>query len=518
MSPPPASVRYNDWRQVAVEPLDTFTPTLPVSVIIPYYQTPADTLAKTLAALAGQTYPRGLFEVVIVDDGSEPPLCKPCSTQLHVKVVRQERRGFGLARARNNGARAATHDILLFLDSDVLAESDWMVAHARWHHAVSDALTLGSHAHVATDGIDAETIRRRPGSLRELFSDRPADPQRTEGLMRRTDDLTTRADDVFHAMTGGNFGIGKSFYWLVGGSDESFARWGWEDTELGYRAYTRGALLVPVGDAFVWHQGRSAEDDQDAKTRSYWIQHGKVAHLIAHDGLRRARTGRIYAVPQYVVTVDAAHHPARKVIEATANILADRVHDLVVRIETPTDDDDERLAWLRDVFGPDPRVRVAPAGAALDEFPASPFHVTVPAGAVFVPNLVHRLRARLRGAVIAVSILPDGSRVSITRAWALHRARRAGGGPADFGDARTVSARSLQIRLDAPPGSADRTASTKVVGSPTDWERLRGRARNLHGYREAWSFLKWLAGVVGREAVKRLHAVPRHLRRRIRRT
>ncbi len=82
VSPKPTSVRYNDWRQVAVEPLDAFTPTMPVSVIIPYYQTPAETLARTLAALEGQSYPRELFEVIIVDDGSEPPLERPLSTLL----------------------------------------------------------------------------------------------------------------------------------------------------------------------------------------------------------------------------------------------------------------------------------------------------------------------------------------------------------------------------------------------------------------------------------------------------
>ncbi len=344
-----------------MEPLDTFTPILPVSVISPCYQTPAETLARTLAALEGQTYPRDLFEVVIVDDGSQPPLERPRSTPLNVRVVRQERRGFGIARARNTGARAAVHDILLFLDSDTLAEAGWMAAHARWHHAVFDALTLGFLAQVAMDGIDAETIRHRPGSLRELFSDRPADPHSIEGLMRRTSDLTTRADDIFHAMAGGNFGIGKSFYWLVGGSDESFARWGGEDTELSYRAYTRGGLLVPVRDAFAWHQGRWAEV-RDAKTRSYRIQLGKAANLIAHHGLRRVRPGRIYAVPQYVVTIDAGCRPAEQVIETAANILADRVHDLVVRIETHASYDDERLAWLRDVFGPDPRVCVAPTG------------------------------------------------------------------------------------------------------------------------------------------------------------
>ncbi len=240
MMPLPTSVPYNDWRQVEAEPLETFVPTLPVSVVIPAYRTPAATLARTLAALEGQTYPRDLWEVLLVDDGSQPPLERPRSAALDVRVVRQERRGFGLARARNTGAGAAAGDILIFLDSDTLVEADWLAAHARWHHAVCDALTLGSRVHVAVDGLDAETIRGRPGALRELLADRPAGPREVESLLLRTRGLTTRADDVFNALTGGNFGVGQSFYRLVGGMDESFTRWGAEDTEFSYRAYARG--------------------------------------------------------------------------------------------------------------------------------------------------------------------------------------------------------------------------------------------------------------------------------------
>ena len=216
-----------------------------------------------------------------------------------MKVVRQERRGFGLARARNTGARAAAHDVLLFLDSDILVERNWIAAHARWHHAVSDAVTVASYADVAMDGIDADTIRRRPGSLQELLSDRPADPRPGEGHLIRTNDPTSRADDPFRVVAGGNFGIGKDFYRSVGGHDESFTRWGMEEIELGWRAYTRGGLLVPVRDAFAWHQGR-LDEGREAKDRSLRIQRAKIAHLIAHRGLRGNRPGRIFTVPRVV--------------------------------------------------------------------------------------------------------------------------------------------------------------------------------------------------------------------------
>ena len=484
MIPKPVTVRYNDWRQVELPAVEAFVPTLPVSVIMPCWRTPPETLARTLASLEGQTYPRRLFEVVIVDDGSAPPLQLPAPTPLDVRIVRQERRGVGIARARNAGARAAAHDVLLFLDGDTLVEAGWMAAHARWHHAVSDVLTIGFRAYVDVDGIDADAIRRRPGSLQALFSDRPTDGFDHRSHMMRTRDLTSRADDPFRVVIGGNFGIGKGFHDAAGGSDESFSRWGMEDVELGYRAYTRGGLLAPLRETLAWHQGRRHEG-KGAKLASLRLQYAKAAQLIAHRGLRGDRPGRIYTVPQHVVTIDAAGAPVEPISRAVSSLLADRVHDLVVRIETPPGGDAGQLALLRETFGPDPRVRVAPDRSALEEFPVAPFHVTLPATAGFAPHLVSRLRAALGDAVTATAPLPDGSAASITRTWAIHRARRAAARPADFGEARTLSAASLKLRGAEASGNPP-------IGLPPRRERLLDGVRGIRSLADAWTLIRWL--------------------------
>jgi len=496
VKPQPNSVWYNDWRQVDVEPLDTFTPTMPVSVIIPYYQTHAAALEMTLAMLERQTYPRDMFEVIIVDDGSAPPLERPLDTTLDVKVVRQERRGFGLARARNNGARAAAHDILLFLDSDMLTEPKWMAAHARWHHAVSDALTMGPYPYVAMDDIDLDTIRQWRGSLEELFSDRPKTDVSKRGYMLRVNNLISRADDMFRVVPGGNLGVSKWFYQLVGGHDESFTRWGMEDVEFNYRAYIQGGLLAPDPDAIAWHQGAWGEDIE-AKRRSERLQYGKIANLIAHPNFRGDSSRQIFKTPQYVVTIDGKRGSTDQLIKAVMNALEDRIYDLVVRIEMPDDVDCERLARLLEWFCPDPRVRVAPTRSALDEFPASPFHVTLPA-AVFGRDVTHRLRARLGDAVCATATLPDGTQASITRAWALNRARRTGRPHTDFGEVRSMSIRDLKLKSAA---SVNATVAPEAVNYPTTWDRLIGRLQDVRSFREGCSFLKWLTGAAWFRAV-----------------
>ena len=486
MNPPPAGVRDNEWHRVALPPPDLFRPGTPVSVVVPYYEQPAE-LERTLAALERQTWPRELFEVVVVDDGSKTPLAVPPSP-LRVTVVHQEDRGFGLARARNAGVQTAAHDILLFLDADMLPEAGWIAAHARWHHAVCDAVTLGSRSFVAVEDMDAETIRARRGSLRELFADRPWDTSFVTRHMARTRHLTARGDDQFRVLVGSNFGIRRELFEAAGGFDETFTRWGGEDTEFGYRAQTIGALLVPLGDGFAWHQGRLAED-RERKDESQDIQRGKLAHLIAHQEFRAASPGRTFAVPQYVVTIDAAQTHRSRILEVAERVLAGRTSDLVVRIALG---DDERLPWLREHLGPDPRIRIAPRQSALDEFPAAAFHVEIPATVRIAPDVVRRMRAALGSAASAVAPLGDGSTASITRAWALHRARRNGSAVDRFGEVLLLSPRRLGVALAVQRG-----------GRGPRWQHLRhriGQVRvkigQVRSPKQAWWFLAWLAGAV----------------------
>ena len=139
-------------------------------------------------------------------------------------------------------------------------------------------------------------------------------------------------------------------------------------------------------------------------------------------------------------------------------------------------------------------MRVGAAGTALDEFPAAPFHVTIPAGAVFARGLVHRLRGELGPAVSATALLSDGSRVSLTRAWALHRARRTGGAPADYGDAVAVPARRL--RIASAPGARGQALRRRLRRLRIRMDRVRVKAGRLRTPRQAWWFFEWLAGAV----------------------
>jgi glycosyltransferase involved in cell wall biosynthesis len=461
-----------------------FEPLLPVTVVVPYYEAP-DALALTLAGLERQTYPTDLFEVVVVDDGSDPPLDLTAldlaahdgtgPSRLSVRVVHQEDLGFGLARARNNGARAAQGDVLIFLDCDMVPEADWLAAHARWHHAASDLLTLGFRHHVEVDGIGAPDVRDRPGTLAALFEGRPIQrPEWIERRMEQTDDLASDADDVFRVVTGGNFAVSKAFFETVGCFDESFTQWGSEDIEFGWRAYAQGAVLVPERSALCWHQGAGAVLSED-ETVSLAQQRDKLSHLIPDRRLRTSPPGRSYTVAQFVVTVEPGHADEEGVLETVEQVLASNNHDLVVWVDERPG---EQLERLRRMLDPDPRVNVGEAGGAPLAHPAAAFHVRVPAGAGIRPRMLDRLQNQLGTAAAGESDLASGHRVGIARGWAVHRARRSGRAVAEFGAVIELDVDSLQVTQEAKPQG---WLAAKLHGPAKRFLRLWARLRRHLG-------------------------------------
>ena len=522
---PPARVPGNNWRELEVSAPDRFEPELPVSVVVAYYEAP-EALELTLAALEGQTYPRELFEVVIVDDGSRTPLAAPADSPLEVRVVHQEDRGFGLARARNTGARAADSEILVFLDCDMMPEAGWLAEHARWHHAANDALTLGFRTHVEVDGIDAGMVRTRPGSLAELFADRPSErPSWIEYHMTRTRELTSDDDDLFRVVTGGNLGVSRPFFESVGGYDETFTQWGAEDTEFGYRAYTMGGLLVPARDALCWHQGAGAAPSE-AESASMKLQQAKISQLVAHHGFRKAASGRSFAVPQYVVTVQPG--AADDQMATAEQVLASGIHDLVVWIAEPSDPGALRAPdreMTRRLLDGDPRVRFGPPGDASAAIPAASFHVSIPAGASVKSDTVSRLRRELGSAARASISLPDHQTAEIVRARALNRAKRSG---------ISIDEHCANSRLQRGPRglrrlrrSGPRRSSSLREPGPGRIESLRGlgrfAARAVHEARGArrpgdiWNLVAWFVSCLVRAAGWRVRRVVSRLHWRARR-
>src|SRR5438105_6520386 len=98
-----------------------------VSLIVTTYQMPGH-LRRVLASIAQQTAAKRL-EIIVTDDGSQdetPEVVREFSRSsgLDVEFVSHPHEGFHLTRCRNDGARLARGDYLLFLDGDCIIPPD----------------------------------------------------------------------------------------------------------------------------------------------------------------------------------------------------------------------------------------------------------------------------------------------------------------------------------------------------------------------------------------------------------
>ena len=100
---------------------------LPLTVAIPTYNR-ANFLRQTLAGLALQVFPRGPFEVLVVDNNSTDDTRAVVAefagadpAPRHVLETQQ-----GLDHARNRALTEARGEIIVFADDDILMRPDWL--------------------------------------------------------------------------------------------------------------------------------------------------------------------------------------------------------------------------------------------------------------------------------------------------------------------------------------------------------------------------------------------------------
>ena len=423
---PSKGVRGNRWSDLEPPAMGGWTPEKTVSIILPHYRA-EEALAITLAALVQQTYPRHLMQVIVADDGSpQLPQLPVLPPDLEVLVVTQPRRGYGLARARNRGADSAHGEVLVFLDCDMVPEPRWLEAHARWHHVVDDAVTLGFRSHVDFEGITASQVAEAASrdQLSSLFSGRPQQkPEWIEVHFERMKSMTSDDDDLFRIAAGGNLALRATTFQGVGGFDGSFDRWGAEDIEFSYRLFCHGALLIPERRALCFHQGLNEEgagEPDSAEQRSLEVNRAKIAHLIAQPTFRRQVPGRSFQVPYAVVRIDVGDESARQLMVVIESVLASRFHDLAICLSLPPNHRD--ADWLSRQLGGDPRVRV---GVELDDhelFPFAAVRVQVAPWLELAPETLGslvRILGKHQVGVLSASLgeSADAVRLTTTRAW-----------------------------------------------------------------------------------------------------
>ncbi|NUR92541.1 MAG: glycosyltransferase, partial [Nonomuraea sp.] len=233
------ALRQNDYSPVMPPELGAWSPGLSVSVVIPAHGG-QDKLELTLAALAAQTYPDHLLEVLVVDDGSAPPIRLPEIRPVNTRVV-PVRDGWGISNAVNTGAKAADGEIIQRLDADMVACREHIEALARWHHVTDYLVTIGMKKFVAAPPVSARQVFGAE-RLGEVFDLAEAVPSSTEATIAKTDGLR-KSRNPYHVCTGPTFALRREVFDAVGGLDPTVVRG--EDTEFSYRLAMHGVVFVP---------------------------------------------------------------------------------------------------------------------------------------------------------------------------------------------------------------------------------------------------------------------------------
>jgi glycosyltransferase involved in cell wall biosynthesis len=101
-------------------------PAVSISIVIPALNE-EKMIGLCLESLTQLAFARDRFEVLIVDNGSRDrtlAIAESFKDRLNLKILQEA--GVRISALRNRGARAASGDIVAFLDADCLAPTDWL--------------------------------------------------------------------------------------------------------------------------------------------------------------------------------------------------------------------------------------------------------------------------------------------------------------------------------------------------------------------------------------------------------
>ncbi len=232
-----------------------------ISVIIPTRNRP-DELERALASVEAQDLDTRL-EVIIVDDGSEPPAQPSSRAGLpRVRVLRNEE-SLGAAAARNRGVETAVAPLIAFLDDD----DEWLPGKLELQIEAFDDPAVD----FCYTGFE---LYREEGRKRETFLP-PEDPTTL------ADDLLTH--DVVCLPT---LVVRRALYDDVGGMDERFQAA--NDHDLCLRLASAGSG-APILEVLV--HARSDMDRQSIRADLESHTAGRRLFLEKHAGLLASKKG-----------------------------------------------------------------------------------------------------------------------------------------------------------------------------------------------------------------------------------
>ena len=240
-----------------------------VSIVICAFNA-ASTLEECLRHVSALDY-RPL-EIVVVDDGSSDATAALAGSFVNVRLVSIEHAGLGAAR--NAGYRAATSELVAYLDADAYPSPEWLYYLALGMREGGLGGVGGPNISPPSDPLAAQRVARASGGPIHVLV----------------------ADDRAEHIPGCNMAFRRAVLEELEGFDPVFTSAG-DDVDFCWKVLDQGYEIAFHPAAFVWHHRRGSTRAYLRQQRGYGRADALVAarHPDRFNVVGAARwTGRIY--------------------------------------------------------------------------------------------------------------------------------------------------------------------------------------------------------------------------------
>ena len=240
----------------------------------------AKTLDRCLTSLKDINYPN--YEVILVDDGSTDDTQEIAARHPWVQNIKQVNKG--LSYARNVGAHASTGDVIVYTDSDCMADPDWL-------YYLMGTLLSGDFAGVGGPNISPPA----ENWVQACVAAAPGGPSHV---------LLT--DVVAEHIPGCNMAFHRWAFNQVGGFDPEYRKAG-DDVDFCWRLQQSGGVIAFSPAAIVWHYRRFTLKAFKKQQEGYGEAESmlRFQHLVFFGPTGTAKwKGQIYGAPRFTWLVN----------------------------------------------------------------------------------------------------------------------------------------------------------------------------------------------------------------------
>ncbi|WP_218012731.1 glycosyltransferase family 2 protein [Bacillus sp. AFS040349] len=311
-----------------------------VSIIIPSYNKYPLNLI-TLYSLEKQHFDLSKVEVFLLDDASTdqtPELLENYHPPYHFHYIRCKSNN-GRAKVRNLGIQQACGKVIIFLDAEMYVEPSFIQNHYQYHQQKNNLIVTGAMSYNALYSCIFPSFK--PEQVQEIKEMIKGDPKLSSRSLEYQHSLSTPFpllensdfDDGSYktlcfeksswfsfileqygsnldgfsfpwmAFLTGNVSLRKSLLDKVGGFDEDFVGYGYEDWELGYRLYEAGAEYLASDKVISYHQEHPISSDnwQEAIENYYLFltKHPDIDVLIL--GIELSQLANLYEMNEVLM-------------------------------------------------------------------------------------------------------------------------------------------------------------------------------------------------------------------------